>query len=139
MEVDATLDENKTEPSTASKKAFFVCFCGTFFKNQEKLDHHKEEKHNVKKRKCQNCDFESKHVQHINSHREKCKPENVEKCAYKLCDYKDSSQYRLYDHERKKHNINTRGSLIRKRFMKRNKQKRTSNGKYFFFLFRFYN
>ena len=70
MEVDATMDDNKTEPFTTTKKAFFVCFCGKFFKNQEKLDHHKEEKHNVKKpKKCQNCDSESKHVQHINSHR----------------------------------------------------------------------
>ena len=72
MEEDAIMDDNKTEPkttTTTTKKAFFVCFCGKFFKNQEKLDHHKEEKHNVKKQKCQNCDFESKHVQHINSHR----------------------------------------------------------------------
>ena len=126
--MDDNETDDKPEENKSAKKAFFACFCGKWFKDFEKFNLHKEEKHKEKKKlKCEYCDFESKHLQHITRHKEKCKPENVEKCV--ACDYKISSQYKLYEHERLEHGINTRSKIIARSFKKR---KQMSEGNYHF-------
>ena len=123
---ESAIGDTEMKEPIETKKAFFVLVCdsrncGKLFTNQEKFDQHKQEKHNLNKFKCQHCSFESEAPQHINAHKEKCKPENVEKCVVELCNYKTSSQYRLYNHERAEHGINTRGKMIKKKFLKRRK------------------
>ena len=55
----------------------------------------------------------------MNRHKERCKPKDIEKCV--LCEYKNSSQYSLYQHERLEHGINTRSKVITSNFKKREK------------------